>query len=518
MRLSKKEYERYGRQMIMSHWGLQGQLKLKYCKIALVGAGGLGCPCLVYLAGAGVGTIGIFDPDTVSLSNLHRQVLHTTERVGMNKSDSARLALEALNPLTHIIPHPIALTPTNALSHLTPYDLIIDCTDRPLTRYLLNDVAVKLGVPLVSGAAVSSVGQWSTYCFSSIPPRPFSYPSCDSVPSTSSSTVPTPIETSSSNNTPNTSLRLPSRFAWETGRGGPSGSRKRASGQNRNEIDHKSSDAEGEGKDSDRSNGKTRRRACYRCMWPEVVGESAKCDEHGVWGTVTGMVGTGMATEAIKVIMGLEEDCNGTLHILDLLSVPMIRSVELRPPRVKCTFCGPSSTLPDDLSEVDYETFCAGLASSTFASGSEVRRVQVKKLVEIFEDMENTVVIDTRPEVEYDMCHLPLTINIPLSDILRSPSSIPKSQRVVFICKRGNDSLIAARSYEMYLSKNVILSHTEDSIPATQSVSTPPGSDSAVGSNGDSDDGQNKVNVLVTDVIGGLEAWSREVDETFPIY
>ncbi|EIW65488.1 hypothetical protein TREMEDRAFT_36246 [Tremella mesenterica DSM 1558] len=409
MRLSKEEYERYGRQMIMSHWGLQGQLKLKYCKIALVGAGGLGCPCLVYLAGAGVGTIGIFDHDTVSLSNLHRQVLHTTERVGMNKSDSARLGLEALNPLTHIIPHPIALTPTNALSHLTPYDLIIDCTDRPLTRYLLNDVAVKLGVPLVSGAAVSSVGQWSTYY-------------------------------------------------------------------------------------SDRSNGKTRRRACYRCMWPEVVGESAKCDEHGVWGTVTGMVGTGMATEAIKVIMGLEEDSNGTLHILDLLSVPMIRSVKLRPPRVKCTFCGPSSTLPDDLNEVDYETFCAGLASSTFASGSEKGRhrarnamLRLQKLVEIFEDMENTVVIDTRPEVEYDMCHLPLTINIPLSDILRSPSSIPKSQQVIFICKRGNDSLIAAR-------------------------------DSDVGSAGDCDVEQNMVNVLVTDVIGGLEAWSREVDETFPIY
>ncbi|KAJ9095635.1 hypothetical protein QFC21_005507 [Naganishia friedmannii] len=158
--LTLEEYKRYGRQMILEGFGLPGQLKLKKARVAVIGAGGLGCPALQYLAGAGV---GIFDFDRVESSNLHRQVLHNTERVGWYKAESAKLALEALNPHVEIIAHIQPILPSNAISLLGSYSLILDCTDRPTTRYLMSDAAVRLGIVLVSGAAISMGGQWSVY-------------------------------------------------------------------------------------------------------------------------------------------------------------------------------------------------------------------------------------------------------------------------------------------------------------------------------------------------------------------
>ncbi|CAG7919589.1 unnamed protein product [Penicillium olsonii] len=157
--LLQEEYKRYGRQMIVSQVGLQGQLKLRSAKVLLVGAGGLGCPAAQYLAGAGVGTIGLIDGDTVEVSNLHRQVLHRTANVGKYKVDSAIESLRDLNPHPKYIAHRTHLTPEDAPAIFQEYDLILDCTDNPATRYLISDTAVLCGKPLVSASALRTEGQ-----------------------------------------------------------------------------------------------------------------------------------------------------------------------------------------------------------------------------------------------------------------------------------------------------------------------------------------------------------------------
>ncbi|CAI7659112.1 unnamed protein product [Penicillium glandicola] len=157
--LFQEEYKRYGRQMIVSQVGLKGQLKLRSAKVLLVGAGGLGCPAAQYLAGAGVGIIGLIDGDTVEVSNLHRQVLHRTKNVGKYKVDSAIESLRELNPHPTYIAHRTHLTPEEAPTIFQGYDLILDCTDNPASRYLISDTAVLLGKPLVSASALRTEGQ-----------------------------------------------------------------------------------------------------------------------------------------------------------------------------------------------------------------------------------------------------------------------------------------------------------------------------------------------------------------------
>lgn len=125
----------------------------------IIGAGGLGCPASQYVAGAGVGTIGIVDGDVVETSNLHRQVGHATSRIGMKKVNSLITHLRGLNPLPTYIPHPFHLSPQNAADIISQYDLVMDCTDNPATRYLISDICVLLCKPLVSAASVQKSGQ-----------------------------------------------------------------------------------------------------------------------------------------------------------------------------------------------------------------------------------------------------------------------------------------------------------------------------------------------------------------------
>lgn len=177
MDLSLEEYERYGRQMIVPEHGLSGQLKLKNSKIAVVGAGGLGCPAIAYLAGSGVGHIAIIDGDVVEASNLHRQILHGGN-IGMAKSESAKAWVENINPLVRVTSFDEHLTVKNALFILSSYDIVLDCTDSPATRYLVNDACVLLGKPLVSASALRSEGQLAIYnyrggpCYRCLFPNP----------------------------------------------------------------------------------------------------------------------------------------------------------------------------------------------------------------------------------------------------------------------------------------------------------------------------------------------------------
>jgi molybdopterin-synthase adenylyltransferase len=157
MVFSSDEVERYARHLVLREVGGPGQQKLKAAKVLLVGAGGLGAPAALYLAAAGVGRIGLADPDHVSLSNLQRQVLYETADVGADKVAIAGGRLAALNPHIEIEPIPVLLTEANARNLIAPWDLVLDGTDDFATRFAVNAACVALGKTLVSGA----IGRWT---------------------------------------------------------------------------------------------------------------------------------------------------------------------------------------------------------------------------------------------------------------------------------------------------------------------------------------------------------------------
>ncbi|MCD6091014.1 MAG: HesA/MoeB/ThiF family protein [Bacteroidales bacterium] len=167
--LNKAEYLRYNRQMILPEIGTEGQLKLKNAKVLVIGAGGLGCPILMYLAAAGVGTIGIVDYDQVDLSNLHRQVLYSTDDIGKNKVEVTTLKISRLNPEINVIPYPLKLSKENVLDILKDYDIIIDGSDNFPTRFLVADATVILNKPLVFGAVYQFMGQASVFNYKNGP-------------------------------------------------------------------------------------------------------------------------------------------------------------------------------------------------------------------------------------------------------------------------------------------------------------------------------------------------------------
>jgi len=156
-------YERYHRQIILPEFGEGGQQKLLEAKVLVIGAGGLGCPVLQYLAAAGIGTIGIVDDDVVALNNLHRQVLYSVNDIGFSKAERARDILQQLNPDIKIIPYNERLENQNALMLFDVFDVIIDGTDNFSTRYMINDACVLLNKPLVYGAISQFEGQVSVF-------------------------------------------------------------------------------------------------------------------------------------------------------------------------------------------------------------------------------------------------------------------------------------------------------------------------------------------------------------------
>ncbi len=178
---------RYSRHFLLPEVGEEGQAKLLKAKVLMVGAGGLGCPSAYYLAAAGVGTLGIVDNDVVDLSNLQRQILHTNDRIGMPKTESAKLTLQALNPDVRIIPYQEKLTSQNIMEIIKDYDIVVDGCDNFPTRYLVNDACVLTKTPNVHGSIFQFDGQVSVFypgkgpcyrCLYPEPPPPEMAPSC----------------------------------------------------------------------------------------------------------------------------------------------------------------------------------------------------------------------------------------------------------------------------------------------------------------------------------------------------
>jgi sulfur-carrier protein adenylyltransferase/sulfurtransferase len=185
--LSAEQKERYGRHLLLPEVGPEGQARLLDAKVLLLGAGGLGSPTALYLAAAGVGTLGIVDDDEVDLSNLQRQVIHSTRTVGTPKVDSAEAAIAALNPDVSVVKYPVRLDSSNIMEIIDGYDVIVDGVDNFPTRYLLNDATVRLGIPVVSASILGFDGQLSVFaphdgpcyrCLYPVPPPAELAPSC----------------------------------------------------------------------------------------------------------------------------------------------------------------------------------------------------------------------------------------------------------------------------------------------------------------------------------------------------
>src|SRR5438270_4181123 len=185
--LTAEQRERYSRHLLLPEVGAEGQQKLLDAKVLLLGAGGLGSPAALYLAAAGLGTLGIVDSDEVDMSNLQRQVIHSTDRIGVSKVDSAEQTISALNSDVNVVKHQVRLDASNIVEILPDYDIVIDGLDNFPTRYLLNDASVRLRIPVVSAAILGFEGQLSVFkpyegpcyrCLFPVPPPAELAPSC----------------------------------------------------------------------------------------------------------------------------------------------------------------------------------------------------------------------------------------------------------------------------------------------------------------------------------------------------
>jgi molybdopterin/thiamine biosynthesis adenylyltransferase/rhodanese-related sulfurtransferase len=185
--LTAEQRDRYSRHLLLPEVGIEGQQRLLDAKVLLLGAGGLGSPTALYLAAAGVGTLGIVDDDVVDVSNLQRQVIHSSERIGVPKVDSAEQTITALNPDVKVEKYPVRLGPDNIMDILPGYDIVVDGLDNFPTRYLLNDASVRLRIPVVSAAILGFEGQLSVFkpydgpcyrCLFPVPPPAELAPSC----------------------------------------------------------------------------------------------------------------------------------------------------------------------------------------------------------------------------------------------------------------------------------------------------------------------------------------------------
>uniref|UniRef100_A0A915DK06 Adenylyltransferase and sulfurtransferase MOCS3 homolog n=1 Tax=Ditylenchus dipsaci TaxID=166011 RepID=A0A915DK06_9BILA len=379
-------------------WSRENQRLL----VLIVGAGGLGCPVAIYLAAAGVGRIGIVDHDCISIDNLHRQILHDENRIGLSKVESIKESILRLNSETQVTCYETLLLSENALKIVKDYDIVADCSDNVATRYLTNDACVLLQKPLVSGSALGWEGQLTVY-----------------------------------NNGP----KCP----------------------------------------------------CYRCIFPVPPRPEAvtNCSEGGVLGPIVGVIGSMQALEVIKIAIRGESSFAGNLFLFDGFD-GKIRNISLREKMSNCAVCSKNPTIRQ---LQDYELFCgAGPTdkASLLSIIPQEDRISVQDYYMVRENNAAPILIDTRPSPEFEICHLPEAKNFPLDEMkkmdmgqilprigINNVENIPET--VYVVCHRGNDSQLA-----------VCLLHEKAAASGC--------------------------GIKFHDLIGGLDAWAMEVDQTFPRY
>lgn len=351
MELNEKEKEFYQRQILLNEFGEEQQLRLKNSKVLVIGAGGLGCPVLQYLNAAGVGVIGICDGDAVSVSNLHRQILYSTNDVGKMKTEAAKEKLCLQNPFNEIILFSEFLSAENAIDVICAFDLVMDCSDNFATRYLINDVCVELDKPFVSGSVFEWTGNVSVF----------------------------------------------NAVRWDTDRDERSGT--------------------------------------YRCIFPEppMPEDSPDCETNGVIGVLPGIIGSIMASEAIKIFSGVGEILSGKLLMYDLLKQNFttlnFKRNEEEVQRIK------NSPL---WNEEQYQNFC----NPKKYAATEVKEISAAELKKFLKEETDFQLIDVREVEEHELLNIGGE-NIPLDEVLANIAVIEKEKPVVFYCKVGQRSAIA---------------------------------------------------------------------------
>lgn len=443
--LQPREYQKYGRQLVLPQIGLQGQLRLKKTSVLIVGAGGLGCPAGTYLAGAGVGTVGFADADDVEQSNLHRQILHTTKWVGKPKVYSAIDELSKHHALPKYRAHRHNITPQCALQTFSEYDIILDCTDRPTSRYLISDAAVLSNKPLVSASALGLEGQLVVL------------------------------------------------------------------------------------NDGTVVEDKQPRKFCYRCVFPRPPPAETvlSCSEGGILGPVVGVMGVLMAMQAIKLIIGgtyNQKPGDSPVHsspghnlgafpedpsmlLFSATGDPMFRQVRIKGKRSNCPSCGSNPAITEDSlvsGKLDYAWFCGMRSSKDLPDDQRYSPEDfIRNRTNITAGY--TILVDVRPKHEFELGHIEHSVNAPIQELdkgdlndevltairqLRSKrkrdrerlaeNNVPysKSDQLVFtICRQGNDSQRAAKILQSKF-----------------------------------------YGLKVCDIEGGLNAWRKDIDPTFPDY
>lgn len=341
-------YERYNRQILLKQFGEAGQQKLLQAKVLVVGAGGLGCPVLQYLAAAGVGTIGIIDDDVVALSNLHRQVLYSVHDIGLSKAERASFTLQQLNPDITIIAYNKRLTVQNALDIIPSFDIVIDGTDNFSTRYMINDACVLLNKPLIYGAVSQFEGQVAIFNY----------------------------------NQPNGGLSVN-----------------------------------------------------YRDLFPEPPseGEIQNCEQAGVLGVLSGIIGTMQANETIKLITGIGQPLVNrllTYNALNNQTYELILAV-----RKETAALIPLTV--EAFRATNYEWICS----------SHAFEINTEAFDRIVEDG-NVTIIDVREPREFPEVTEFSHVKIPLSQIKNKARTITTDTVLIF-CQSGKRSLQAVE----YLSE-----------------------------------------------------------------
>ena len=397
--LERDELRRYGRHLVLPQVGLEGQRRLKAARVLLVGAGGLGSPTALYLAAAGVGTLGLIDDDRVERSNLQRQILYGEATVGRPKVEAAAERLRDLNPQVRLELHPNRLDADNVVDLVERYDLVVDGSDNFQTRYLVNDACVLAGKPDVWGAVAQFEGQVAVF----------------GVP------------------------------------GGP----------------------------------------CYRCLFPEPPPPELvpNCAEGGVLGVLPGIVGGLQANETIRWILDVGSSLAGRLVIFDALRT-RFRELTLEPDP-DCPMCGRAPgerrLIPvaagADCSLAAFrpdpeETPVTDAASNDTTSGAPAAPVEitVADLAAWREEGKRHKVLDVRRPVEFQVCSLPDADLIPLHELTGRLDEIDRDALTVVYCHHGSRSMQAVRFLRQ------------------QGFSQ------------------------VTNLRGGIDAWSLEIDPGVPRY
>lgn len=342
---SSEEREYYSRQLSLPELGSERQQLLKQAHVLVVGAGGLGCPALLYLAAAGVGKLGIVDFDRIEISNLHRQVLFAVEDVGKLKAEVAAQKLQKLNPFIEVQPYNEPLTTENVLRIMADYDLVMDGSDNFPTRYLVNDACLLLNIPWVFGAIFKFEGQVSVFNFQE----------------------------------------------------GPT----------------------------------------YRCLHPDPPGinEVPNCEEAGVLGVLPGIIGTLMASEAIRLVAGLGEIASGKMIVFDALSSSF----------VNFKFDADQAARTRKGLRGDYGGICSGVLYSGGSGLDEAgpEEVTFSQLTELMEGGSPPLLVDVRDPEEHRRSNIG-GVNFPLRTLAFHLPELAAQSSLVFYCQSGKRSKMAA--------------------------------------------------------------------------